>query len=129
MDNNESFEFTYSAPEQEEVRRIREKYLPKPESKLEQLRRLDDGVTKKATAVSLVFGVLGTLIMGGGMSMCLVWADTLMIPGILVGVLGIVGIVLAYPVYCRTVAKERQRIAPEILRLTEEIHQERLKGK
>lgn len=129
MDNNESFEFTYSAPEQEEIRRIREKYLPKPESKLEHLRRLDDGVTKKATAISLVFGVMGTLIMGGGMSMCLVWGDILMIPGILVGVLGIVGIVLAYPVYCRTLAKERQRIAPEILRLTEEIHQESLKGK
>lgn len=129
MDNAESFEFTYSAPEQEEVRRIREKYLPKPESKLEQLRRLDAGVTKKATTVSLAFGVLGTLIMGGGMSMCMVWGGMLMIPGILVGVLGIVGIILAYPVYCRTVEKERQRIAPEVLRLTEEIRQESLTGK
>ena len=49
MENKESFEYTYSAPEQEEVRKIRDKYLPREEreNKLEQLRRLDRSVTEK----------------------------------------------------------------------------------
>ena len=57
--HSEVFEFNYSAKQQEEVQRIREKYAPKEEDKLEQLRRLDAGVTRKGTAVSLAAGILG----------------------------------------------------------------------
>ncbi len=121
MQDNQSFEYTYSAPEQEEVRRIREKYLPKEESKLEQLRRLDASVEKKATMYSIILGVVATLVMGGGMSMCMVWGDALMIPGIVIGIVGIIGIALAYPLHGFIIKKERQRIAPEILRLTQEL--------
>lgn len=121
MDDRESFEFTYSAPEQEEIRRIREKYLPKQESKLDQLRRLDESVTRKGTVVSLIVGIIGTLIMGAGMSMCMVWTDILLTPGIAVGLVGMVGVALAFPLYQRITARERERIAPEILRLSEEL--------
>lgn len=125
MEENHSFEITYSAPDQEEVRRIREKYLPKEESKLEQLRRLDAGVKQKATMIAIIIGVLGSLVMGTGMSMCMVWGDTLLIPGIFVGVLGMVGVGLAFPMYHRILEKEKARIAPEILRLTDELMQEK----
>lgn len=120
MEQN-SFEYTYSAPRQEEVRKIREKYLPREEDKMEQLRRLDAGASQKGTVVSLIVGILGTLIMGGGMSMCMVWTDTLLIPGIIIGLIGIIGVAAAYPLYARITARERQRIAPEILRLTDEL--------
>ena len=46
MENN-SFQYTYSAPENQEVLMIREKYIPKEETKLEKLRRLDESTTKK----------------------------------------------------------------------------------
>ncbi len=122
MNNNESFEFTYSAPEQEEIRRIREKYLPKDlrEQKLETLRKLDAGVHGKATAASIITGVAGTLILGIGMCCCLEWAG-LFLPGIVIGLVGILGIALAYPVYKLTAERERKRVAPEILKLTEEL--------
>lgn len=131
MDNNESFEYTYSAPEQEEIRKIREKYLPREEreSKLEQLRRLDAGVTKKGTIWALVVGVLSSLILGIGMCCCMVWADVvwngvrLFWIGIPVGILGMIGMGLAYPLYRRVTEAERKRVAPEILRLTEELMQ------
>ena len=116
----DSFEYTYSAPEQEELRRIREKYLPRAESNLEKARRLDASVQQKAAYRSILLGVLGTLVMGGGMSMCLVWTVTLLIPGIVVGVIGMVLMAAALPIYHRTVDKERQRIALEILRLTQD---------
>ena len=66
---NKEFSYTYSAKEQAELKRIREKYTPptETEDKMERLRRLDAGVTQKAQVLSLVFGVVGALILGLGM--------------------------------------------------------------
>lgn len=121
MNENNSFEYTYSAPQQEELRKIREKYLPKEEDKMEQLRRLDRSAAQKGTVWSLVVGILGALVMGAGMSCCMVWTATLLIPGIIIGIVGMIGVALAYPVYARITAKEREKIAPEIIRLTDEL--------
>lgn len=117
--NNPSFEYTYSAPRQEEIKRIREKYLPKEEDKMEQLRRLDNRVTQKATMASLAVGIVSTLILGVGMCCCMVW--NLFVLGIIVGVIGIAGVAAAYPLYTYITAREREKIAPEIFRLTEEL--------
>lgn len=123
MEQNESFEFTYSAPEQEEIRKIREKYMPPEErkSKMDKLRELDAGVTRKGSMVAIILGTLSALVMGTGMSMCMVWA--MMVPGVAVGIIGMVGVAAAYPVYQKITEKERQRIAPEILKLTDELMQ------
>lgn len=123
MEHNEGFEFTYSAPEQEEIRRIREKYLPREvrESKMDQLRRLDENVTKKGTWVAIFLGTISALVLGLGMSLCLVWYQ--MLPGIVIGLVGMIGVAAAYPVYAWITERERKRIAPEILRLSEELLQ------
>ena len=120
MQNKETFSYTYSAKQQEEVRKIREKYLPKEADKMEQLRRLDKSVTEKGTTLSLIIGIVGTLVMGTGMSMCMVWTE-LFIPGVIVGVIGIAGVSLVYPIYSYVTRKEREKIAPEIIRLTDEL--------
>lgn len=127
MDNREeTFQYTYSAQEQSELERIRKKYLPQEEDKLAQLRRLDRSASRKAETWAIVLGVLGTLILGTGMSLCMTELAALLgsaaIPvGIAFGLLGLVLVALAYPVYNRVLKTERQRIAPEILRLTEEL--------
>ena len=108
-------------PEQEEIRRIREKYQPRETSKLERLRELDRSVTRKGTAAALTLGVLGLLILGTGMSLCLVWA--MYLPGIPMGLVGMALAGMAYPVCQRINRRERERLAPEILRLTEELLQ------
>ena len=127
MENN-SFEYTYSAQQQQEIEAIRKKYLPKEEDKMEQLRRLHSIPTEKAQAASIAIGVLGTLILGTGMSLCMTelgaaLGHLAMVIGILVGLFGLVMVALAYPVYNIVLRKERQRIAPEILRLSEELLQ------
>ena len=61
------------------------------------------------------------MILGAGMSCCMVWTDALLIPGIVIGVIGMAVLAVAYPLYNRTLKKERERIAPEILRLTDEL--------
>lgn len=131
MENKETFHYTYCAKEQEEIKAIRKKYaLPgETEDKMAQLRRLDAGVTQKAQTVSLVFGVIGTLLLGSGMSLAMTEIGAViglgdqmaMLVGILIGIVGIALVSLAYPVYNAIVKKERKRIAPEILRLTDEL--------
>lgn len=123
MENNEnnSFNYTYSAKEQEEVKNIRKKYIPQEEDKLQQLRRLDASVYNKASTLSLIIGIIGALVMGIGMCCCLVWAGVLFVPGIVIGLVGIALICLAYPMYNKTLKNEREKIAPEIIRLTDEL--------
>ena len=117
----ETFSYSYSAKEQEEVRNIRKKYIPQEEDSLQRLRRLDSAVQNKATIRALTIGIIGTLVMGLGMSLCLVWAGDWFVPGIFIGIVGIGLILLAYPVYQRTLTKQREKIAPEIIRLTDEL--------
>lgn len=120
MAEKEFFEYTYSAPQQSEILQIREKYLPREVTKLDQLRALDESATKRGIAVSLVHGILFTLLLGFGMSCCLVWAK-LFVPGILIGCIGLAGVAMTYPIYIHIVKQDREIIAPEILRLTEDI--------
>lgn len=119
--NNDAFKFTYSAKQQEEINAIRKKYAAPQEDKMEQLRRLDRSAAQKGTLFSLIIGILGALIMGIGMSCVMVFEKIWFIPGIIIGVIGIVLISLAYPLYINITKKERERIAPEILRLTDEL--------
>lgn len=125
--NQETFTYTYSAQQQEEVQNIRKKYLPPEEDKMERLRKLHHSATQKAQVWALVLGVVGALIMGTGMSLVMtdigavVGLNGALIPGIVIGVIGMIPVVLAYPTYHRILQKERQRIAPEILRLSDEL--------
>lgn len=120
-ENREGFSYTYSAEEQQELKRIREKYLPKEENKMEQLRSLDSKATGKATMIAIIIGMIGTLLLGVGMCCTLVWQGRWFVPGILVGIIGIGIVAIAYPVYNKTLKTEREKIAPEVLRLTEEL--------
>ena len=120
--NKEAFNYTYSASQQEEIKSIREKYAPptQEEDKMERLRKLDQSVTTPGTIWSIVVGVLGTLTLGLGMSCIMVW-NNLMIPGIVLGVIGLAGVIAAYPLYNHITKKQREKLAPEILRLTDEL--------
>lgn len=135
MNNKEknTFEYTYSAKERDELRRIRDKYAAptseSPEGKLERLRRLDRGVTAKAQAISLTFGIIGTLILGFGMSLAMSELSEILgslkdlaLPiGAVIGVLGGIIASLAHPIYNLVTKRARRKIAPEILRLTDEL--------
>lgn len=132
MENNqdkETFSFTYSAKEQEEIKKIRQKYQTTEESEMVRLRKLDEKVTQKATSIAIAYGVAGALILGTGMSLVMTDLGMIlnisimlsMVLGIGAGLIGLVLSALAYPMYNRTLKKEREKIAPEILKLTEEL--------
>ena len=126
MENKEGFHFTYSAAQQREVEAIRKKYLPKEEDKMEQLRKLHAIPTQKAQAASLAVGIIGALIMGTGMSLAMTDIGRAlggldMVVGIVIGIVGMVLVALAYPLYNWVLKKQREKIAPEILRLSDEL--------
>ena len=131
MENKETFNYTYSAKEQEEIKAIRKKYISeeKSEDKMTKLRRLDAEVTQKATVISLVLGIIGALVLGIGMSLIMTDIGEIigligipsMVVGIIFGVIGIILVCLAYPMYNRISKRKREKIAPEIIRLTEEL--------
>ena len=128
---NNGFQYTYSAKEQAELKRIRNKYTApaEAEDKMARLRRLDASVTNTAQTVALVFGVLGTLILGFGMSLVMtelaealgISGDAAMVIGIIVGIVGGILASLAYPIYSAIVKAKRKKLAPEIIRLTDEL--------
>ena len=128
---NNGFQYTYSAKEQAELKRIRDKYTAptEVEDKMACLRKLDASVTNTAQAVALVFGVIGTLILGFGMSLVMtelaeslgISGDVAMVIGIIVGIVGGILAGLAYPIYNAIVKAKRKKLAPEIIRLTDEL--------
>lgn len=131
MDNShtdrDTFTMTYSAERRDEVEAIRRKYVPQETDAMERLRALDARVGKKATAVSIAVGVIGTLVMGTGMSMAMTeFGERLLgeagfLAGVACGVVGMAILACAYPLYNRTLRAERKKAAPEILRLTDEL--------
>lgn len=120
---SEKFSLTYSGQRQDDIKRIRSKYLSEPErkqDKFDELKKLDDSVTKLADMVSIIHGVVFSLIFGLGLSICLT-NEAMLIKGIIIGIIGMIGIGFAYPIYKAVLKKRRKKVAPQILELTEEL--------
>lgn len=121
MSNENSFRYTYSAPENQEVLNIRKKYLPQEEAKLEERMRLDHQVQSSGVLEVLCTGIGGALEFVLGMCLSMNIIGNTMWQGILLGQVGAVGMLAAYPVYRRFFEKAKTQHTPRILALTEEL--------
>ena len=123
-EKKETFTYTYSAKEQEEIKAIRDKYVPQADgdTPMERLRRLDKSAARGATVVSLLVGIVSALLLGVGLCCTMLpgW-ESYFVLGIVVGVVGLVGAVATYPLYKRMVKRKRAALAPEVLRLSGEL--------
>lgn len=116
---NETFSYTYSAQEQSEVQQIRDKYVTKEKTKLEQLKELDASIYRGPITISITLGIISALIFGTGMCCVMVW--NLMLIGILVGLLGAAGMALVYFLYNHMVDSNKANMKDKILALCDEI--------
>ncbi len=123
MDKNEKFNYTYSSQNKEEIEQIVKKYKSEKDEpdKMERLRALDRATSRPGTTAAIVIGTISTLVMGIGMSMIMSFGKGYFIPGIIIGVIGMAGVVAAYPLYSFITEREKKKAAPEILRLSEEL--------
>ncbi len=118
----EQYKYRYSArskDERKEVEAIRNLYTKPEEDKMELLRRLNASVWRPGMTASLAIGIVGTLVMGTGLTCVLEWGH--MILGIAVGVVGLAIAGVAYPVFKKVTDKRKEALAPEILKLSDEI--------
>lgn len=120
MENKQQVSITYSAEEQKKIDSIRAKYQPgekKQPTNLDKLKKLDARVESVAMVSALSEGIFSTLILGVGMTCVLVWNQPVI--GVIVGIIGLAGALCAWPLYQKVLKKEREKAAPEILRLSE----------
>ena len=111
------------------AQKIRTQYMEKPPSELDALRELDAKVKRPANVFGYTFGSISAIIMGAGMSLVMtelgeslgISGDAAMVIGIIVGIVGGILASLAYPIYNAIVKTKRKKLAPEIIRLTDEL--------
>ena len=121
MSETKQFEYNYSADRAKEIEAIRRKYEDPKTDKFEQLKALDKQADKRGMITALVLGIVGALILGTGMSIVMEGSAVFMILGIIIGVVGIVVLSAAYPLYKKIVKEDRAKVADQILTLSREI--------
>ena len=119
--NENTFSYTYSASCNQEVLNIRKKYMPQEESKLEELKRLDSLVQNSGVIESLCAGIGGCLIFGLGLCLAMEVIGQMIWLGVILGLVGAVGMLGAFPVYRKFFNKAKARHTPRILELVAEL--------
>lgn len=109
--------YSYSAKEAEEAKRIRRDFSLEEKSDLEKLRELEATAKRKASIPAMIVGVISALVFGVGFS-CVMVFTTYFVLGIFVGIIGVIGMALAYFVYVKKLEKEKLRVATEVERLS-----------
>ena len=121
MNSESVFRYSYSAKQNPEVLEIRSKYLPREESGLEELKRLDNEVSSAGLPQSLAVGIAGCLVFGLGMCIAMEVLVGGMILGALVGICGMAIMITAYPIYRFCFRKDKIKHQPRILELVAEL--------
>lgn len=109
------------------VQKIRTQYTEKEHTQLDALKELDAKVKRPANIFAYVFGSIGAIIMGSGMSLVMTDIGTVlgmentMTPGIVVGVVGMLMAIANYPIYKNLLSSRRKKYASEIMKLSDEI--------
>lgn len=109
------------------VQKIRSQYTEKEQTDLDELKALDKKVKKPADVFAYVFGSVAAIVMGSGMSLVMtdigstVGIAEPMLPGIVIGVVGMLMAIVNYPIYKKLLGARRQKYADRILALSESI--------
>ena len=121
MENTSTFTYTYSAHRNQEVLAIRQRYLPRQETALEELKRLDHDVQMSGTVEGLTVGIVGCLVFGLGMCMAMEIIGSSRLPGIFASLMGAAIMLAAYPVYRSISGKTKAKLTPRILQLADQL--------
>lgn len=121
LEDKMNFSYRYSAIENKEVQEIRKKYLPQDESKMDELKRLDRYVQVAGQLPSLTVGIIGCFVFGLGLCLAMQNFGESILLGVLLGIIGSVGMITAYPIFCSVSQKAKAEYTPRILKLTDEL--------
>ena len=100
---------------------IAKDYAPKEHSKIKALQKLDNRAKLPATIFTYACGTVSALIFGAGMCMAMGEIGGGMVMGILIGIIGMIGFGMNYPIYTKMLEKGKAKYAYEIVQLAREI--------
>ena len=100
---------------------IAKDYAPKESSKIVALKKLDNRAKLPATIFTYSCGIVSALIFGTGMCMAMGEIGGGMVMGILIGIIGMIGCGVNYPIYKKMLEKGKAKYAYEIVQLAREI--------
>ena len=109
------------------VQKIRSQYTEKESTELDELRALDAKVKRPANMFAYIFGSISAIIMGAGMSLVMtdigstIGIADAMVPGIIVGVIGMLMVIANYPIYKTMLGSRRKKYAEKIIALSDNI--------
>ena len=107
---------------------IANEYAPKNASKVVALKKLDRKAKRTANIFAYTFGVLMTLVLGVGMCLSLgvlgSGSSAAQLVGVVVGVIGLAGVGINYPIYRKLLESGKNKYAFEIVQLAKEISEE-----
>lgn len=109
------------------VQKIRTQYTEKEQTCLDELKRMDAKVKRPANVFAYIFGSISAIVMGSGMSLVMtnigeiVGVDDPMIPGIAIGIVGMIMAIINYPIYKSILNSRRKKYAEKIIALSEKI--------
>lgn len=109
------------------AQKIRTQYIEKEATELDELRELDNKVKRPANIFAYIFGSISAIIMGCGMSLvmteigAIIGLENTMIPGIIIGVIGLAMALVNYPIYKKIMASRKKKYAEEIITLSDKI--------
>lgn len=114
------------------VQKIRTQYTEKENTQLNELKALDKKVKKPANVFAYTFGTIGSLVLGSGMSLAMnviepgtyygiTIGENMMLPGIVIGLLGIAMVSVNYPIYKSILSARRKKYADKIIALSDQI--------
>ena len=104
---------------------VANEYASKETSKVVALRKLDAKAKRPANIFAYTFGIVSALIFGTGMCLAMgqIGDGTTLsfVLGIVIGIIGMIGIAVNYPIYRRILADGKKKYAYEIIELAREI--------
>ncbi len=100
---------------------IAKEYAPKDNSKIIALRKLDAKAKLPATVFTYTFGIVSALVFGTGMCLAMQVIGNSMLLGIAVGIIGMIGCGVNYPIYKKMLENGKAKYAYEIVELAKEI--------
>ena len=109
------------------VQKIRTQYVDKEHTQLDDLKALDSKVKRPVNGFAYIFGSISALIMGSGMSLVMtdigsvVGIENAMVPGIIIGIVGMFLAIINYPVYKGILTSRRKKYAAQIMELSDKI--------
>ena len=107
--------------------KIRTQYMEKQPGDIDTLRKLDEKVKRPANVFAYIFGSISAIVMGAGMSLVMtdigstIGMESTMVPGSIIGIVGMLMVLVNYPMYKGILGSRKKKYGAEILKLSDKI--------